>query len=380
MKSTACRRAARRDSRNWRRFGAGTYTAAYGTLNSVNGAASGGNVAFAATQVLAGSSIQSTQFDRLSGVVIARSGDVLTMPAATLVTSAGADSYPGGTATVQLGAGTAVALPAQGIAVLSNSIAQISVGSRITVFGAASAVSAGNLTFDATAGRVRLANTPASGLVTAQGSGALSMALATLGDRSPGPFSFSGTGASGGGNSNPNQYVATTGGLVLSNATVGTPVEVSGLVNSFGSAPPDFGATSLYDHTTIAALLAIDWGAAGSTTPFAASNGGELDLNNHDPNIGLRHRILVGAQSIDVGTLSSDLLIVPNGAATTLIYAIGHASTSTVENFNTFAEFVTALQTELNGTTAATALTADGLYTPSSETLSANSVSIYLND
>jgi hypothetical protein len=72
----------------------------------------------------------------------------------------------------------------------------------------------------------------------------------------------------------------------------------------------------------------------------------------------------------------SDLLIEPS-AATTVVYSIAHASTSTVENFNTFTAFATQLQSELNGTTVVTLITADGIY--SAPVLAASNISVDLS-
>ncbi len=88
----------------------------------------------------------------------------------------------------------------------------------------------------------------------------------------------------------------------------------------------------------------------------------------------------MGAQSIDVTGLSSDPLIVPNSTASTTVYAIGHAASSTTENFNTYDAFITQLQTELNGSNLATGMTATGQYTASIFTFTATSITISLNN
>jgi hypothetical protein len=248
----------------------------------------------------------------------------------------------------------------------------------IDAFGTATAGAAGNVALDATAGRVRLENTRASGLVTVQGVGSLTIDLLSLSGRAIAPFDFAGTGSSAGQPSRAAEYQATTGGADLVNAIAGAPVELSGLTASFGAAPPDFTASTLLDTTTITAELVIDWGSAGTATPFSAATSSKIDLQISNTNIGLRHQVTVGAQSVDVTKLPADLLIEPS-SSTTLIYAIAHASTSTVEIFNTFAGFITALQTELNGTTVATMMTAEGIYTSASTTLSATSVTVYLD-
>jgi hypothetical protein len=329
------------------------------------------NVSFTPTQIWAGSSVQGGGLDRISGVVTARNGSTLIVPSATWTTSAGVTSFVSGAATITGGPGTAIILPAQAGA-QANSVEQVSVGSVIDAFGTATEGSGGNVSLDVTAGRVRLENTVASGLVTVQGTTSLTVGLSTLGGRSVAPFVFTGTGSTAA------QYEATTSGLDLSNSTPGAPVELTGLTALYGAAPPDFIATLLLDYTTINAELVLDWGSGGTEMPFAAMATGGLELLNTGIVPGLRHQIAVGAYAVDLTTLGSDVTIEPS-TSTTLVYSIVHASTATVENFNTFAAFATQLQSELNGTTVVTLITADGIYTPAGAILTATSVTVDLN-
>ncbi len=186
---------------------AGALAVAYGTLTNVNqitttttvtgaqSTATPTTVSFIASQVLAGSSVQGSGLDRVSGVVAARSGDTLAVEDATLVSAAGCDTFLGGTTTVLMGANTVVTVFGQGGTQL-NSTLQVSVGSAIDAFGVATVESADTATLDASAGRVRLDTTTASGLVTAQGTDALNLNLAFLGGRAIAPFDFIGSGAS----------------------------------------------------------------------------------------------------------------------------------------------------------------------------------------
>jgi hypothetical protein len=368
-------------------LGTGALTVAYGTLTSTNAvttATSGGtsstttatNVIFTAAQVLAGGSVQGAGLDRVSGIVSARSGNTLALEDATLVGNDGSDTFIGGTTFVNLGPGTLVTVFGQ-LAPQTNSPQQISVGSTIDAFGVAASPSPGNATLDASAGRVRLDPTTASGLVTAQGSGALNLDLVYLGGRAVAPFDFVGTGAV------PGQYVVSTitstGALDLTNSTVGAPVIVTGLPNSFGVAPPDFSASTLLDPTTIDAELVVDWGA-GTAAPFTTYDSTAIDLDVHSSSIGARHQIQVGAQTIDVVGLSSDPLIVPNPTASNTVFAIGHSVSSTIESFNTYAAFIAQLQAELNGSTLATGMTASGQYTASTFSFTATSITLFLNN
>jgi hypothetical protein len=350
-------------------------TTLYGTpaaTTTTSGTASSANLSFAAAQVLAGSSVQVAGVDRVSGIVSARSGGTITVEDATLVGADGSDTFIGGTTAVGLGPNTLVTVFGQGGTAIDDP-QQISVGSAIDAFGVITAQSLNNATLDASAGHVRLDTTSASGLVTAQGSGVLGLNLTLLGGRSVAAFDFIGTGAV------PSQYIVNTAALDLTNATGGAPVIVSGLTNSFGVTPPNFTASTLLDPTTIQAQLIVDWGA-GTAAPFKSYDSSAIDLDAHNGSIGLRHQIQVGAQTINVIGLASDPLIVPASTSSNTVFTIGHAASSTMENFNTYAAFITQLQTELSGTTLATGVTAVGQYTASTFSLSATSITLFLNN
>jgi hypothetical protein len=366
--------------------GAGALAVAYGTLTNVNqitttttvtgtqSAATPATVSFVATQVLAGSSVQGSGLDRVSGVVAARSGNTLAVEDATLVSAAGVETFLSGTTTVFMGANTVVTVFGQGGTQL-NSTLQVSVGSAIDAFGVATLESADTATLDASAGRVRLDTTTASGLVTAQGTGALNLNLAFLGGRAIAPFDFVGSGAA------PAQYEVitstSTNTLNLTYSTPGVPVIVSGLTASFGAAPPNFTASALLDPTTIQAQLVIDYGS-GTAAPFTTYNSSAIDVDIRNPSIGARHLVQVGAQTVNLLGLASDVSIIPDPTANT-VFTIGHAASASAENFDTFAAFITQVQTELQGGTLATGVTAVGQYTASTTTLSATSVTLFLN-
>jgi hypothetical protein len=334
------------------------------------------NVSFTASQVLAGSSAQGSGFDRVSGIVTARSGNVLTIEDGTLLANDGSNTFLSGTATIDIGANTAVSTFGQG-SPQSNATPQISVGSLIFAFGTATTTGSGNATLDASAGRVRLGNSSASGLVTLQGTGSLTLDLTQLGGRSIEAFDFTGTGASVSTDSNASEYQVSTGQLDLTNSTVGVPVEVSGLVTAFGQAPPDFTASTLLDPTTINAQMVIDFGS-GTPAPFTTYNTSQINVDISNSSVGPRHEIQIGAQLIDTSGLSSEPVITPNSTSSTLMFAIAHTVSGTVENFNEYANFITQLQTELNGSVLVTGITALGQYTTSTFSFAASSVTVTL--
>jgi hypothetical protein len=329
-------------------------------------------VTFTASQVLVDGSVQGVALARLSGTVSARSGNTLGIEEATLVQNGGTVTLVPGTTLVNVGPSTLVTFFGQGVED-AISVQQISVGSVIDAFGTASNTSTGQVLLDASAGRVRLDLTSASGLVTVQGSDSLTLNLTVFGGRAISAFDFVGSGA------DPTQYgVAFSSTPDLTNSTVGSPVIVTGFPNAFASAAPNFTASTLLDPTTIEAELVIDW-SGGTAAPFSSFDSSSIVLDPATSNFGLRHQIQIGSQVINLVGLASDPSIAP-ATSPASVFSIGHAASSTVENFETYPAFVTQLQTELNGTTLATGMTAIGQYTASTFAFSATSMTIFLND
>jgi hypothetical protein len=333
-------------------------------------------VTFSATQILAGSSVQGAGLDRVSGTVSARSGNAVAVEDATWVNADGTETFIGGTTSILMGPNTLITVFGQDGSEI-DSLQQVSVGATIDAFGVLTADGSDNATLDVSAGHVRLDNTTASGLVTGQGSGLLTLNLSYLGGRAvtDTALEFSDSGVS------PGAYVVNTGSGDLANSTVGAPVIVTGQTPSFDTTPLSFTAVTLLDPTTIQAELVVDWGT-GTATPFTTYNSTAIDLDVHNTSIssmGVRHEIQVGALPYSIVGMTSDPMISPNATASTSVFSIGHAPTSKIENFNTYAAFIAQLQTELTGTTLATGMTATGQYTASSSSFSATSITVFLS-
>jgi hypothetical protein len=316
----------------------------------------------------------------VSGIVTGRSGNTFTIDDATLLTSDGTNTLVFGTTTVTVGPNTQITELGESTSD-TNGIAQISVGSLVYAFGTASAVSSTSATLDASAGRVRVGQTTASGLVTAQGTSGttLTLNLSQLGGRSAAAFDFTGTSSTPGSDSSASSYVVSTGTADLANASAGEPVQVTGYPALFGAAPPDFTETTSYlDYTTINALLALDW--TGTTAPFASYTTSQINLNAQNTGLGQRHTIQVGAQAFNIVGIGSNPIIVPSGTSSGTVFTIGHSASGSFESFNTFSAFITQLQTELTGSVAATGITAIGQYTSSTYTFSASSITLFLDN
>jgi hypothetical protein len=364
---------------------ANTLTTTFGTLNVTSTAATTtaptstatSSVTFAASQVLVDGAVRGLGLGRVSGTVSARSGNTLGIEDATLVQNSGTVTFVPGTTIVNVGANTLVTFFGQGVAAAIGP-QQISVGSVIEAFGTESNTSTGQILLDARAGRVRLDLTSASGSVTAQGSQSLTLNLTMLGGRAITAFDFVGSGA------DASRYGVNTGNLDQTNSIAGAPVIVTGFPNAFATPAPNFTATTLLDPTTIQAELVLDW-SGGTAAPFSSFDSSAIVVDVANGSIGLRHQIQIGSDIVNLMGLSSNPSITPATGSSTAnssgtIYSIGHASSFTVENFDTYTAFITQLQSELNGTTLATGMTAVGQYTVSTSAFSATSITLFLNN
>jgi hypothetical protein len=356
---------------------AGTTIASFGTLNTGTSPAT-----FTATNVIVGTSLQSaTQFE-LSGTVVARSGNTLTLSAATWCRPQG---IYGGFAQqgipVTLGAGTVVT--AQG-ASGSFTIADISVGQHIDVFGAATQSSSGGIaSVDASAGQVRLDYTPAWGSITSltapSGSvaGSAVIDLMELDGLSLSSFTFAGTGTSPATDANPQAYVVNTGALGQTGLAMNAPIRVSGFVTPFGAAPPDFVATTLVSYANVTDYLNASWGWSGSTTALTGLTAASTTLTLSLANVGWEHDIEIGPERIDLTKLSSPPTIVPS-ATGSLNFTIGHAGRFRGENFSSFAAFVAQLSSELTGSVGVIQLNVAGYYDSTTNTFTATALAVVL--
>jgi len=345
--------------------------AAFGTLQT-------DTQMFTATSVLAGTSLQNPADDQISGTVIARTATTLTVRGATWWHRDGDFDFDSHDATVTIGANTAVAEEGQMGAFTG---ADISVGQHVDAFGMASQPSGGALTLDATGGQVRLDITPAWGVVTNMATNSITLNLASLDGWPASVFTFAGTGNGTANDASATAYVVNTGTLAQTGLAVNSPARVFGFVTRFGSAPPDFTATTLVNYAAVTNLLVVDWGRAGSTTALTGLTATSTSLSLNLANVGREHYIQVGPQQLDLTTLASPPTLAADPAAMNGLFAIGHAGIRLrTENFNSFADFVTALSKDLTGTTAVIDVTASGQYDSAKDTFTATRVAVLLSN
>jgi hypothetical protein len=331
---------------------------------------------------LAGTSLENPAKDQVSGTVIARSANTLTLRRATLWRRDGDFESENHDVTVTVAGGTAVTEEG---AMGTFTIADISVGQHLDAFGMASSTSAsGNgssgMTLDATAGSVRLDMTPAWGLVTTLASGSLTVNLQSLDGLPVSAFNFAGTGTSTATDATATAYVIDTGLLSQTGLVAKAPARVMGFVTPFGKAPPNFTAQTIVNFSAVPQALLIDWAQKGSATAFmgltATSTSLQLDLTG----VGKLHFIQIGPDTVDLTTLATPPTITASATATNEVFAIGHRGKYKTENFNTFAAFVTALAADLTPTATVVDLAATGQYDSTANTFTATRLAVLIND
>jgi len=347
----------------------GTPVAAVGTLVSLASI----TPTFNATEVYAGSSLESPLADYVTGIVAARSGDALTMHGATFRSRLGSVTYVN-TLAVTLGPSTIVSQ--DGVLASGLSPQSVSVGQRITVSGQGSTDSSGNITLDATSGQVRLAQTPIWGTLNSAAPGSMSLNLLSLGPFEPTVFDFTGTGTPAPNDPVPASYAVNTGALDESGVAAGTLLETFGVVTPFGSAPPDFTATTVTPGSSTVQELVVEWENGGSANPFSSASSSGLVVNLADPNLSSTIRyIATGPTRQDLTTLAASPTIV-YASGTPLTLALGNAVALKV--FNSASSFASALASTLNGTNLVYRLVCVGQYASATNTFTASQVDVNL--
>jgi hypothetical protein len=333
-----------------------------GTATVANGEWKVDTKRFKATEVLAGSSVPGGTRDVVTGVVIARSGNQLTVRGATLERSDGTVTFRD-TVTVNVGATTKVRQQALMTTGLTKD--DISVGQHLTAFGT---LNTSINTLDATPGLVRLLVTSVAGTVNTTGTGSLEMNLQRIQGRRITLFNFAGTGTSMATDADPTQYQVATGALSLTGLTSGTPVRVLGFVTPFNTAPPDFTAQTIVNLVDHPATLVVNW-SPPTAVPFISNTDAGLVLDL--AGVGTTHYVWRGPVATDLLSLSVSPTIVPVNPIQGL-FAVG--SSGQVQVFTQFHDYRLALQQHLAQGQMANVVGAHGVFSDSSVTITADQI------
>lgn len=287
---------------------------------------------FVAKEIYAGSSVAGGTSDVVTGIVVARLGDVLSVRGATLVRADGRFVFSDSVRVV-LGSDTRVV---RQLAPTDDLDPQdISVGQRIQAFGTVDD-SLESPTLDAGSGLVRMLVSRVSGVVSQLDTGRLVMAVQTINRRAVGIYDFSGTGT------DPSQYRVSTGAIMLPRTEVDSPVATRGFPVGFGAAASeDFEALTVVGLQSAPAVLAVDWDPA-SQDAFRMLEPDAIRLSLDG--VGLVHDVFRGGVSTDL----LDYLVPPSlvsDASGHGLYALSDGGT--VQLYTAFESFVEGVGAKL---------------------------------
>ena len=374
-----------------------TQTVAYTTftpdVNPLTSPPSTGGTFFP-VYVLGGSTAEDVFTDGLSGYVVARNGNTLTLrnwilfindsqifvnqvdpgQLGTTVTTADAQLVVGVNTTVTVD-GSAAILKSDAISVgqyiSARAVPPVASGSIVSPAGVVTLDATGNSSTDT--GSVRILNSQVFGSLVSSASGSLVMNVQDIDIWPVSVFSnFAGNGASSGQNPSPAAFAVNTGTLALPDTSAGVPVAagdsvwVNGIMAPFGSAPPDFNATAVNSEASVQvvggsgttpapgnstapgtlmcgvgsqvcrqASMRVTW-PAGTTAPFTGlSNGGfSIDLSNAQVQTA---EIRIGAETIELASLpaSPQVVPIPSQPITAIStfapqYTVGNPDTSSI--------------------------------------------------
>ncbi|HVC01771.1 MAG TPA: hypothetical protein VND80_06160 [Steroidobacteraceae bacterium] len=363
-----------------------TLTAAYTTFEPTT-TPTGVAGKFNAVYVIAGSSLESFYTQNLTGTVIARSGNTLTVRGGTIWGSTlsfptGYAQYKDTDSLVLVGPGTTVTAD-DDASLTGLNYHSIAVGQKIDAIGTWSLSSSGVVTLDATsatAGQVRLLSTEAFGQLLTGAAGSATMTLEDLAGWPAGVFTFAGNGLTTAQDTSAASYRVATGATDLSGTAAGTPLWVEGLVNGFGAAPPDFNASAVNQETAVPASLRATWSGSGTTAPFTGLSSGGFTVDLGNPS--LASAVLqIGPESIDLHSLASSPPVVATSTPVSTTFAPAFAFgdvTGGISTFSSFASFVAALNTGLSSTNQALSLEARGSFDRATNTFTADTVNLVL--
>jgi hypothetical protein len=377
---------------------------------------------FCVNYMIGGSTLEDFYTFGLEGDVIARSGNTLTVRGPVLFLTAN-EVVQGLTSDYQVlvGASTLVtqdgAVSDAGLNYNSVSVGQHIIArgvctlttTTVTVNGTDTVVDTcvsanGYPTLDATSsatntGSVRIQSTQVFGSVVSSAAGSLTMNLTNINQYPASVYNFAGTGTSTATDAVPASYVVNTGTFALpTDLIVGGPVWVDGIVQPFGTAPPDFNAIDVVDEATEPATLVYTYESPGTASAFVSLDA-TAGISMSNSNAQLASGIVnIGAEQIDVLTAGSGPTIVPiivpappppikvptagliaaDLAPTFLpLFCVG-STLGGVSCFNTFSTFVQTLKTDFSAAQPAAMfkITARGTYNRATNTFTAAAVDV----
>jgi hypothetical protein len=401
-----------------------TMTAGFTTFqtdyNPLNGATAG---RFNLQYVVAGSTLEDNYTNGVTGDVIARNGNTLTVQGATLIlTTADSFEYQTTNTTVLLGSETIVTAD-DNSRLTSLGVDDIAVGQHITARGVLTVLgppaTLDSTGIEATTGSVRLQPTELWGSLVSSASDTATLDVQTINGWPASDFTFTGNGATA---PSPAAFLVNTALTGLpAGVAAGDPIWISGYMAPFGAAPPDFTAYAANDQTSVQiaggavgggvpttpgneicgtgsqvctpALLSVVWNAASKvSTPFTSVSSAGFTI---DPTKVLSAVIQIGPQTIDLtsSSVTSPMVVATSLPATSIFaprFMVGNPANATTTatvvptsivpfaTYSNMADYVTTLQTQLTASAPALQLAARGIYNATTNTFTATTIDFVL--
>ncbi|MBF0196472.1 MAG: hypothetical protein HQL32_02125 [Planctomycetes bacterium] len=318
------------------------------TLVSAHGDIDLDNQRFTVENLYVGSSVPGGDKDLALGSVLSISGNILTLKGATITRVDGTLTY-NETTTITIPDDTTIR--ERHTASGNSELSDIAVGTRLWVFGE---ITSGDLVAD----HVRIGVSSLVGRITTKGSDSLTLNLKSVNHRKSSEFT---------GITDP--YTLTTS-LTLSDFAVGDLVKVKGIIDSSG-----MNATSISDwsHKN---RVHISWEKAASTTPLDTLSSTEIKINLTAAVIGDVHHVFRGDGPENIATYNSGVYTIsPKTNADTFSILYMHNTT----NYDTFADFSTALTSYIDDGKKLRRIIATGKYDEDTSTSSARMIRVKLN-
>ena len=327
---------------------------------------------FEATQVHAGSSVPGGALDVVTGNVVRRSGNQLTVRGANLIRSQGSVVF-NNVIDVLLGENTVVS---RQHSTASYTIDDISVGQRISAFGLLNAEETAldtNLSGDDVQGHARMLYTTIKGTVVAKDS-TVFVDLIAIDGRRIGHFDFSSTGSSGD-DADPEGYEVDPQTLDVSGLVAGTPVKFRGFVTPFGhlETDPDFEAVAMVNVTHVKGLLVVSWfpASAYAIAELSADAGITLNLDG----VLLFHHLNRAGVVTDLTQLGIPPIIEPEEDGSGLFKIVENVRP---QLFFSFDGFVSELEERLEDTANVEHISATGTFDDATATLTSALITVKL--
>jgi hypothetical protein len=323
-------------------------------------------IRFEAQSVYVGTSVPGTTSDVITGHVIGRDGDTLSVNGMVFIKDE-ARYIMNDTVRVTLSEDTVVTRRDDDGEQTTDAVAP---GQRVIITGDIDTDDAENLSM--TADRILMDLTVLKGRVTDNPESAyLSVSLESIASKPVDMFDFSGTGSTVENDADPAAYEIETGDLDITDLVTDDLVRIWGFVNAFGQAPYDFAATAIDTLADRPAFFKVHW-KPFSSEPFTLISDERLEVNLE----GTRtfHHLLQALCLRPLQDLEETPAIVPGEEGVYVIIMRGGPQV-----FTDFGEFTARIQTELEGSVRAKKLFVKGTYDDASATLTARYLTLFLH-